>query len=344
MELNELTPNHPKKLINVNRNFNKISLAKLKKANISRTENSDPDYKEKKLFDFSFTSNDKDLRNQMNGNVCYPSSKKSSFLYAMIKILRKTSLNNDITPQNDFGRKINIINFRSITPPNFQNQNNSMIEKKKVDLDDTPAEKGKRYTKYNSITEKKMVNGLKSIYDNFQTEKKSSSSETQSNVSCEVDSIGDQNHALVSVNVRPPDYKTLRQPKKKKRTDFVNGKVKHFEKIRTELTKPAIKDSFKTVVGSEVHSLSLSGCNCRDVLIVDDEQFNVCCLSNMLKKMNIKSDLCYNGIECVEKIKQKLANKCTCSKSQYKLILMDLLKWMGWKPQKKSSKCVTLDY
>ena len=63
---------------------------------------------------------------------------------------------------------------------------------------------------------------------------------------------------------------------------------------------------------------------CNDVLIVDDEQFNVSCLSNNLKKLNILCDSCSDGIECLDLIKKRLDKNCLCKKC-YKLILMDLI-------------------
>ena len=65
--------------------------------------------------------------------------------------------------------------------------------------------------------------------------------------------------------------------------------------------------------------------NCNDVLIVDDEQFNVTSLANVLLNINITSDKCYNGKECMEKIQEKINMKCKCDKSMYKLILLDVL-------------------
>jgi CheY-like chemotaxis protein len=65
--------------------------------------------------------------------------------------------------------------------------------------------------------------------------------------------------------------------------------------------------------------------NCNDVLIVDDEQFNVTSLSNVLLNLNIASDKCYNGKECMDKIQKKINLKCKCERSMYKLILLDVL-------------------
>ena len=88
----------------------------------------------------------------------------------------------------------------------------------------------------------------------------------------------------------------------------------------------ALPISFKTVVSHVSSELSFhSSCSCLDVMIVDDEQFNQSCLNNMLLKCKIKSDLCYNGKECIEKISEKIKKNCSCSRKHYKLILMDVL-------------------
>ena len=64
---------------------------------------------------------------------------------------------------------------------------------------------------------------------------------------------------------------------------------------------------------------------CNDVMIVDDEQFNLTTLSNNLKKLNILSDSCLDGIECLDLIKKRLEKNCNCNKKNYKLILLDLI-------------------
>ncbi len=66
-------------------------------------------------------------------------------------------------------------------------------------------------------------------------------------------------------------------------------------------------------------------CLCNDVMIVDDEQFNLSCLSNNLKKINILCDSCNDGEECLNLIKKKIEKKCSCQKSNYKLILLDVV-------------------
>jgi CheY-like chemotaxis protein len=71
--------------------------------------------------------------------------------------------------------------------------------------------------------------------------------------------------------------------------------------------------------------MSKKECSCNDVMIVDDEQFNLSCLSNNLKKLNILCDSCTDGEECLNLIKKKMEKNCSCNKSNYKLILLDVV-------------------
>lgn len=118
----------------------------------------------------------------------------------------------------------------------------------------------------------------------------------------------------------------FRHPYSKKKTDVYIPKNKIDICEIDHLAIPTKKESFKTVVSHISSELSFhSTCSCLDVMIVDDEQFNQSCLNNMLLKCKIKSDLCYNGKECLEKIHEKIRRNCTCSRKHYRLILMDVL-------------------
>ena len=73
------------------------------------------------------------------------------------------------------------------------------------------------------------------------------------------------------------------------------------------------------------NNINKEECSCNDIMIVDDEQFNLNCLSNILKKLNILCDSCTDGEECLNLIKKKMEKNCTCNKSNYKLILLDVV-------------------
>ena len=108
------------------------------------------------------------------------------------------------------------------------------------------------------------------------------------------------------------------------------------KKIKNEIfTNPNIKinDIQNEIKIKNIPTLNITNSNekkenencCNDLMIVDDEQFNVSCLSNNLKKLNILCDSCSDGIECLNLINKRLEKKCNCSKKNYKLILMDLI-------------------
>jgi CheY-like chemotaxis protein len=66
-------------------------------------------------------------------------------------------------------------------------------------------------------------------------------------------------------------------------------------------------------------------CNCLDILIVDDEKFNVMATQRMLKNLGYESDAAYDGEECINLIKEKQKLNCGCNKNYYKLILLDIV-------------------
>jgi len=68
-----------------------------------------------------------------------------------------------------------------------------------------------------------------------------------------------------------------------------------------------------------------SKCNCLDLLIVDDEKFNVMAAQRMLKNLGYESDAAYNGEECINLIKEKQKLNCQCNKNYYKLIFLDIV-------------------
>ena len=68
-----------------------------------------------------------------------------------------------------------------------------------------------------------------------------------------------------------------------------------------------------------------NNCNCLDILIVDDEEFNVMASKKMIKNLGYESEAAYNGQECINLIKQKQKLNCTCNKNYYKLIFLDIV-------------------
>lgn len=67
-------------------------------------------------------------------------------------------------------------------------------------------------------------------------------------------------------------------------------------------------------------------CACNDILLVDDELFNLSSMKFLLKKKKLKADTAMNGRESILKIEEKLKNNCAeCAQPEYKLVFMDIL-------------------
>jgi CheY-like chemotaxis protein len=66
-------------------------------------------------------------------------------------------------------------------------------------------------------------------------------------------------------------------------------------------------------------------CNCADLLVVDDEEFNVMASQRMLKNLGYLSDKAYNGQECIDLINEKKNSNCNCGKNYYKIIFLDIV-------------------
>ena len=66
-------------------------------------------------------------------------------------------------------------------------------------------------------------------------------------------------------------------------------------------------------------------CNCADLLVVDDEEFNVMASQKMFSKLGYLTDKAYNGQECIDLIIQKGKSKCKCGKNYYKIIFLDIV-------------------
>ena len=66
-------------------------------------------------------------------------------------------------------------------------------------------------------------------------------------------------------------------------------------------------------------------CNCADLLVVDDEEFNVMASQRMLQNLGYDSDAAYNGEECINLINEKLKINCKCERSYYKIIFLDIV-------------------
>ncbi|CAK68329.1 unnamed protein product (macronuclear) [Paramecium tetraurelia] len=77
----------------------------------------------------------------------------------------------------------------------------------------------------------------------------------------------------------------------------------------------------------------INQCNCKIVLIVDDEEFNVDVLIHMVKNLGFDTDFAFNGKQAIEKVQTKLLKRCSQQNCiGYNCILMDINMPMmsGW--------------
>ena len=65
-------------------------------------------------------------------------------------------------------------------------------------------------------------------------------------------------------------------------------------------------------------------CDCKDILLVDDDEFILKTSKNILKHFKLEADCAENGQECLNKIKEKQEKKCDCQKNKYKIIPTDI--------------------
>ena len=99
------------------------------------------------------------------------------------------------------------------------------------------------------------------------------------------------------------------------------------EKSKTH-SKSSHNKSHSKKYGSESDSDFLNSdeqCDCADILVVDDEEFNVMATQKMLKNLGYDSDAAYNGEECIKLINEKLKLNCKCNSHYYKLIFLDIV-------------------
>ena len=84
-------------------------------------------------------------------------------------------------------------------------------------------------------------------------------------------------------------------------------------------------------------------CECKDIALVDDENFIINSVSSMIRSQKLKCDCFSDGKYCYEKILEKA--KCNCKRKYYKLILMDIYmhEWSGIKTCEKIGELIQQD-
>ena len=94
----------------------------------------------------------------------------------------------------------------------------------------------------------------------------------------------------------------------------------------TNDTIPLISEVNTKIKESNNNTIISTNCNCdcKDILLVDDDEFILKTSKNILKSFKLQADFAENGQECLNKIKEKQEKNCNCSKNKYKLVLMDI--------------------
>ena len=84
-------------------------------------------------------------------------------------------------------------------------------------------------------------------------------------------------------------------------------------------------------------------CECKDIALVDDENFIINSVSSMIRSQKLKCDCFSDGKYCYDKILEK--TKCYCKRRYYKLILMDIYMhdWSGIKTCEKIGELIEKD-
>ena len=119
----------------------------------------------------------------------------------------------------------------------------------------------------------------------------------------------------------------LNKISKKNLNNFSNKTLDYNQVLNNKFAIPQLnenKKKYKSKIQTNNNSISLFGCNCKDILLVDDDEFILKTSKNILKHFKLEADCAENGQECLNKIKEKQEKKCNCQKNKYKIILMDI--------------------
>jgi CheY-like chemotaxis protein/anti-sigma regulatory factor (Ser/Thr protein kinase) len=64
-------------------------------------------------------------------------------------------------------------------------------------------------------------------------------------------------------------------------------------------------------------------CTCNIILEVDDDSFNVMAMEVILKKLNLRCDIAFNGQQAIDKILKRTNSPCSAECKNYAVVLMD---------------------
>ncbi len=124
------------------------------------------------------------------------------------------------------------------------------------------------------------------------------------------------------------NYETNIENKKKKyETNIIDpNRIKTKMKDKSKTDNLNINKSNNLNIKYNIKNNNNNNCKrCNDVLLCDDEEFNLSTIKNMLKKFKVNADISTNGKECLDSILKKKELNCNCNKSSYKLLLLDMM-------------------
>ena len=125
------------------------------------------------------------------------------------------------------------------------------------------------------------------------------------------------------------NYETNIENKKKKyETNIIDpNRIKTKMKDKSKTDNLNINKSNNLNINNNIkNNKNNNNCKrCNDVLLCDDEEFNLSTIKNMLKKFKVNADISTNGKECLDSILKKKELNCNCNKSSYKLLLLDMM-------------------
>ena len=122
-----------------------------------------------------------------------------------------------------------------------------------------------------------------------------------------------------NIEENKPSNKTLNYNKANNDRLYVIPEInENTQKDLTSLEIPKISKNNSPI------SLMKCDCDCKDILVVDDDEFICKTSKNILKSFKLEADFASDGQECLNKIKEKQEKNCNCSKNKYKLVLMDI--------------------
>ena len=279
-------------------------------------------------------------------------NKKNSFVISNLileeddnkKISINISNNNIINIINNNNNKINEFSHKDLKPENLvsftennngekKNEKNSLEggtslnkNKKKVKLKNLPEIDNKNQKRFSQNISQE--NNPKYCMTFFSSEKKENVSKDKKTILNE--SIKENETLFIAAN---KERKMHLQKSEKKNNNFSNnliqdnelGEEEEEQEEQEEQEEEDQEEENEEINENNIQEEDQFKCNCTDLLIVDDEKFNVIAAQRMIKNIGYESDAAYNGEECLNLILEKKKLNCQCNKNYYKIIFLDIV-------------------